>query len=135
MLSASIAVFLHVTRYLFLFSSHPLLFSCAPIDPLLPHMRSQAARPKLVLQEVPLSSLSQWFEVYGKKEPKMIVSSPSPCVLTLPFSPGKPKEDGVMLLKDMLSTFQPNHKIYGGTNHHKSFKTQSANMKSGHLTR
>jgi len=65
--------------------------------------------PKLVISDVPLTSLNQWFEVYGK-----------------------PKNSEI---KDMLTTFQPNRKIYGGTNHHKSFKTQSSSMKSGHLTR
>ena len=48
----------------------------------------EASQPKARVEDVPLSSLNQWFEVYGR-----------------------PKEDGVMLVKDMLSTFRPNGKV------------------------
>ena len=34
-----------------------------------------------------------------------------------------------------MSTFQRDPKIYGGTNHHKAFKSQSTTMKRGFLTR
>ena len=33
------------------------------------------------------------------------------------------------------SEFQNDRKIYGGTNHHKAFKTQSTTMKRGMMTR
>lgn len=69
----------------------------------------EASVPKKTVMEVPLSSLNQWFDVYGH-----------------------PKATEV---KDMLTSFSANPKIYGGTNHHKSFKTLSSLMKSGHLTR
>jgi len=69
----------------------------------------EASSTKKTVADLPLSTLSQWFDVYGR-----------------------PKATEV---KDMLSTFSPNPKIYGGTSHHKSFKTLSSLMKSGHLTR
>ena len=37
--------------------------------------------------------------------------------------------------KDLLSTFEPARKIYGGTAHHKSFKSSASTMKRGTLTR
>jgi len=52
--------------------------------------------------------LSQWFGRHG--EPK-------------PAPPG------------YMSTFESKTKIYGGTNHHKAFKSQALVMKRGELTR
>ena len=37
--------------------------------------------------------------------------------------------------KDMMSTFNSSKKIYGGTAHHRSFKSLAATMKKGHCTR
>jgi hypothetical protein len=56
------------------------------------------------------TSLSQWFDVYGK--PKVVEAQ-----------------------EDLFTSFQPSPKIYGGTSHHRAFKTQSSNMKKGRLTR
>ena len=61
------------------------------------------------IAEIPLSSLSQWFDVYGR--------------------PAHADD------ADMLTTFSPSPKIYGGTAHHRSFKTQSSIMRKGRLTR
>mmetsp|Transcript_398 Transcript_398/g.888 ORF Transcript_398/g.888 Transcript_398/m.888 type:complete len:176 (+) Transcript_398:116-643(+) len=55
-----------------------------------------------------MSSLSQWFARYG--EP-----GPAPA--------------------NYMSTFARDSKIYGGTNHHKAFKSQSTKMKTGTMTR
>lgn len=60
--------------------------------------------------DIPLSSLSQWFDVYGRP---------------------KHGDDG----QDLLTTFSPSPKIYGGTAHHRSFKTQASIMRKGRLTR
>lgn len=56
-----------------------------------------------------ISSISQWFDLYGH-----------------------PTHETA---KDMLTTFSPSPKIYGGTTHHRSFKTQASIMRKGHLTR
>lgn len=56
------------------------------------------------------STLSQWFDTYGK-----------------------PK--GIETQEDMLTSFHQSPKIYGGTSHHRAFKSQSSNMKKGRLTR
>ena len=60
--------------------------------------------------DFPLTSISQWFDIYGR--PKL-------------------NDDN----KDLLTSFAPSTKIYGGTAHHRSFKTQSAVMRTGRLTR
>ena len=54
------------------------------------------------------NSLSQWFSVYGTP---------------------KPSPNG------FLTSFEPSSKIYGGTNHHRAFKSQSRQLKKGRLTR
>ncbi|CAN0392685.1 unnamed protein product [Ectocarpus fasciculatus] len=56
------------------------------------------------------SSLSQWFDTYGR-----------------------PKHAETQ--EDMLTSFHQSPKIYGGTSHHRAFKSQSSNMKKGRLTR
>lgn len=56
------------------------------------------------------TTLSQWFDVYGK-----------------------PKHAEAQ--EDLLTTFHSSPKIYGGTSHHRAFKSQSSNMKKGRLTR
>ena len=55
--------------------------------------------------------LDGWFEVYGRPSPP---------------------DDA---RKDLLSSFEPARKIYGGTAHHKSFKSSATIMKKGTLTR
>jgi hypothetical protein len=66
--------------------------------------------PEANFQELGLKTLGQWFEVYGT-----------------------PKN--VELLDELKTTFQASPKIYGGTNHHRAFKSQSSNMRKGRLTR
>ena len=61
------------------------------------------------VQSSPITSISQWFDLYGRAHNQVE--------------------------KDMLTTFSPAPKIYGGTAHHRSFKTQSSVMRTGHLTR
>jgi hypothetical protein len=60
--------------------------------------------------EAGLTSLSHWFDTYGR-----------------------PKNE--TLLDEMKTTFQSSPKIYGGTNHHRSFKSQSSPMKVGRVTK
>jgi hypothetical protein len=60
--------------------------------------------------EVSMSSFNQWFDTYGR-----------------------PKDnDGK---KDMFSNFAPAPKIYGGTSHHRSFKSSASIMTKGKMTR
>ena len=61
--------------------------------------------------EINLTNLHGWFETYGKPEHK--------------------DEKGGTLLTD----FVPSPKIYGGTSHHKSFKSVGTIMRKGTLTR
>jgi hypothetical protein len=63
-----------------------------------------------VRDDAPPSSLSSWMDKYGK--PSMTGNQP-----------------------DLLSKFEPNPKIYGGTAHHRSFKSSALTLKSGRLTR
>lgn len=65
-------------------------------------------QPPRELAEPTMSSLSQWFATYGQPKP-----APN----------------------NFMSEFQPSPKIYGGTAHHRAFKTLSKSMKRGHLTR
>ncbi|CAE7545988.1 unnamed protein product [Symbiodinium microadriaticum] len=60
--------------------------------------------------ESSLTSMSQWFETYGRPE-------------------------NTHCLEERMTTFQPSPKIYGGTNHHRAFKTQASNMKKGRVTK
>jgi hypothetical protein len=53
-----------------------------------------------------LDKISQWYEVYGR--------------------PSRPNDD-------RLTSFVPNNKVYGGTSHHRSFKSVSVTMKKGRL--
>ncbi len=55
--------------------------------------------------------LDGWFEIYGR--------------------PAAPEDAQASL----LSSFEPARKIYGGTTHHKSFKSSATIMKRGTLTR
>lgn len=57
-----------------------------------------------------INSLSQWFDTYGR--------------------PTLTEEK-----KDRMTSFSTNSKIYGGTQHYKSFKTVSTVMTKGRLTR
>lgn len=57
-----------------------------------------------------LNSLSQWFETYGRPE-------------------------NVGCLEERKTTFQQSPKIYGGTNHHRAFKSQASTMKKGRVTK
>lgn len=56
------------------------------------------------------STLSQWFDTYG--HPKNAETQ-----------------------EDLFTSFHQSPKIYGGTSHHRAFKSQSSNMKKGSLTR
>mmetsp|Transcript_21670 Transcript_21670/g.31539 ORF Transcript_21670/g.31539 Transcript_21670/m.31539 type:complete len:176 (+) Transcript_21670:113-640(+) len=72
------------------------------------HYHERAAQPSQ--PEVALTSLSQWFETYGRPE-------------------------NTQCLEERMTTFQASPKIYGGTNHHRAFKSQAANMKKGRVTK
>lgn len=54
-----------------------------------------------------VGNLEQWFQSYGR---------PKPCP------------------EGLLTTFQKDKKIYGGTGHHRAFKTQAMTMKKGRGT-
>ncbi len=68
-----------------------------------------ALKPKV--PEPPMvNSLAQWFDIYGK--------------------PNLTDEK-----KDLMTSFQSASKVYGGTEHYKSFKTASTVMVKGRITR
>lgn len=67
------------------------------------------------------SSFSQWMETYDEEFRKVGI--------------GSTKSANAPEPKDMLSTFNASKKIYGGTAHHRSFKSLAATMKKGHCTR
>jgi flagellar motility protein MotE (MotC chaperone) len=56
------------------------------------------------------SSLAQWFDVYGRA--KSLEADHS-----------------------MRTTFQPSPKVYGGTSHHRAFKSLASSMKKGKATK
>jgi hypothetical protein len=58
-----------------------------------------------------ISSLRQWSEKYGR--------------------PANTQETQ----RDQYSTFKPASKIYGGTSHHRSFRSSASNMTRGRMTR
>mmetsp|Transcript_14265 Transcript_14265/g.18529 ORF Transcript_14265/g.18529 Transcript_14265/m.18529 type:complete len:174 (+) Transcript_14265:22-543(+) len=66
----------------------------------------------IVPETAQVSSLKQWLARYGTQQPEQ--NTPPP---------------------HYMSTFQPTPKIYGGTNHHKAFKSQATTMTKGILTR
>lgn len=70
----------------------------------------KSKRPPATIPEISLTTLGQWFDIYGR-----------------------PKANDAV--DDMLTTFTPSPKIYGGTAHHRSFKTQATTMRKGRLTR
>ena len=57
-----------------------------------------------------VKSISEWYDVYGR--------------------PNITEEK-----KELMTSFNNNPKIYGGTNHFKSFKTTSTLMRKGRITR
>ena len=61
-------------------------------------------------EPVNVNNLSQWFETYGRPE-------------------------NVGCLEERKTTFQQSPKIYGGTNHHRAFKSQASTMKKGRVTK
>ena len=71
--------------------------------------KKAAANKKCTIEDTQMG-LSGWFETFGKPQP----------------APGQ---------DSLLSSFTPASKIYGGTSHHKSFKTSALTMKRGTLTR
>lgn len=74
------------------------------------HKANKMTEAKPMLQDIGLRSINQWFEVYGT-----------------------PKN--TELLDELKTTFQASPKIYGGTNHHRAFKSQTSNMRKGRITR
>lgn len=64
---------------------------------------------KAAPMEMQVGSIADWFQTYGR-----------PTGAEVP---------------DQMSTFTASKKIYGGTAHHRSFKTQGTSMKTGLVTR
>lgn len=82
----------------------------AEIEQIDADIEKSSAPSSVPIVDFPLNSMSQWFDLYGR--PKVSDEQ-----------------------KDLLTAFVPSPKIYGGTSHHRSFKTQSSIMRSGRLTR
>jgi len=73
--------------------------------------QATAAKHQTNLESIPsVTSLSQWFDMYGR---------------------AKITEEK----QELMTKFDTNPKIYGGTSHHKSFKTVSTVMRKGRITR
>eukprot|EP00904_Undaria_pinnatifida_P007695 jgi/Undpi1/4055/HiC_scaffold_16.g07422.m1 len=68
-------------------------------------LESSAPRPP----EPSLSSLSEWFATYGKPAPPPTLG--------------------------LFTVYEDSPKIYGGTNHHRAFKSQATVMRKGRVTR
>lgn len=71
-------------------------------------MEMKRSQPKP--SDIPLTSLNQWFDMYG----------------------GKPKD---VNNKEQITQFHPVARVYGGTGHHRAFKSQASAMKVGRITR
>lgn len=69
----------------------------------------EAKKPQPKMNDMPLTSLSQWFDTYGRA-----------------------KDSGN---KEQITQFSANSRVYGGTAHHRAFKSQGATMKTGRITR
>lgn len=78
---------------------------------------------RAVTDEPSPSSLSAWQQKY---------STELDAVLYKKYDVKAPSSSAV---GGMVSTFKPNGKIYGGTSHHKSFKTTSSQLIKGRCTR
>jgi len=79
-----------------------------------------------------LSSVSEWFVKNGGRVSQL--ESAAPSSLSGWFDTfGKPAMPGAA--RDMLSKFDNNPKIYGGTSHHRSFKSKAVTLTKGRLTR
>eukprot|EP01041_Mallomonas_annulata_P009578 gene9578-19904_t len=72
-------------------------------------MSQNKSHNDLTLPDIQLNSLSQWFSAYGRPHHEDI--------------------DG------MVTSFQTIPKVYGGTAHHRPFKSQASSMKKGRITR
>mmetsp|Transcript_5370 Transcript_5370/g.5503 ORF Transcript_5370/g.5503 Transcript_5370/m.5503 type:complete len:180 (+) Transcript_5370:126-665(+) len=68
-----------------------------------------SSKPIEKMSEVSLMSIGQWHETYGKASRASV--------------------------EGMITQFDKSTKIYGGTAHHRSFKTVSSVMKKGRITR
>jgi hypothetical protein len=80
-----------------------------------------------------LASVNEWFAKNGGRT--FGEGSSSPTSLKNWFETyGKPDVSGTFAAA-MLSKLEPNPKIYGGTAHHRSFKSKAVIMKKGSLTR
>lgn len=75
------------------------------------------SREKKQPVEIPVNDLKQWFSTFNEITPyDKERSAPAP-------------------LAEMKTSFTPSKKIYGGTRHHRSFKTQATTMVKGTCTR
>ena len=83
------------------------------------HVKSKVKGPT-VAQELP--SISAWFDRYKDLSKEL-------------GKDNKASTSAAATKKDMLSTFKPDPKIYGGTRHHRSFKSGATRMKPGHCIR
>jgi hypothetical protein len=75
------------------------------------HERQQLSRSMSVVEATPVSGLKEWFGRYGEPSKEMR---------------GR---------KDLASTLVPNTKVYGGTSHHRAFRSVAVTLKRGTLVR
>jgi DNA-binding transcriptional regulator GbsR (MarR family) len=74
------------------------------------HQEHSAMTQTATTLEPNIGSLSQWFETYGRPE-------------------------NTACLEERMTSFQHSPKIYGGTSHHRAFKSQASTMKKGRITK
>ena len=91
-----------------------------------------AAKGRTPPEDQQLSSVSEWFAKNGGRA-VLSESAPPSSLSNWLATYGQPLLPGASA--DMLSTFENNPKIYGGTAHHRSFKSKAVTLKSGRLTR
>lgn len=80
----------------------------AELDQINSEIASASSRPQEKPMEMSLMSIGQWHDTYGKV---------------------------TKVHEGMITQFEKNPKIYGGTSHHRSFKTVSSVMVKGLVTR
>lgn len=71
--------------------------------------RDKSGVVRTTLPDTSMSSLQQWFDNFGR-----------------------PKHEDI---DGLVTTFHTNAKVYGGTSHHRAFKSQASSMKKGRVTR
>lgn len=93
-------------------------------------LATAVAKGKTPPEDQQLSSVKEWF---AKNGGRVVDTQPVSSLAAWFDKNGRPEMRGAT--KDLLTKFDPNPKIYGGTAHYTSFKSKAITLKSGRLTR